>query len=95
MPFDATLTKENTQRRLIRGAQRTPRVEIMLVQGREAGTGLGPRGIKQEGLFRLSLHCNSTTQSCLCCSQLEISIMKWMVLALVCLQALEAAALVK
>lgn len=64
----------------------------MLVQGREAGTGLGPRGIKQEGLFRLSLPCNSTT---LCCSQLGISIMKWMVLALVCLQALAAAALVK
>ena len=36
----------------------------MLVQGREAGAGPGPQGIKEEGVFRPSFHSDATTLSC-------------------------------
>ncbi|KAI4531210.1 hypothetical protein MG293_019068 [Ovis ammon polii] len=48
--------------------------------------------VLQSGNFRVERH---NSELPLCCSQLGISVMKWMVLALVCLQALAAAALVK
>ena len=44
--FAAALTGENTQKQLRPGARGSSGMEVMLVQGREAGPGLRPQGYK-------------------------------------------------